>query len=138
MAAENSPRSALVHDLRGVALMRSERWSEALEAFDTAVSLDSTFDLAWFNRGLVHRKLGNVPEADRDTDKALTLGRDKAHMFFQRALARKRTGDLTGARADYDRALELAPDYLEAQYIVRSCASNWATMPGLLRMRKPH
>lgn len=106
----------MVHDLRGVALMRTSRWNDALVSFDLAIKLDSTFDLAWYNRGLVHGHLGNKNAGKSDMDKALMLGSDKAHMFFQRALSRKRNGDLIGAQADYDKALELAPDYLEAQY----------------------
>lgn len=96
--------------------MRQRRWAEALTCFDTAIRLNPGFDLAWYNRGLVHRALGHQQEALSDMDKALALAYDKPHVFFQRAIQRKKAGDLTGAQADYDRALELAPDYLEAQY----------------------
>ena len=96
--------------------MRQKRWSEALIALDSAVLLNPTFDLAWYNRGLVHERLGHPKQAKADMDTALVIAQDKPHIFFQRALVRKRNGDLTGSRADYDRALELAPDYLEAQY----------------------
>ena len=116
LALEQAPRLAIVHDLYGVALMRQQRWAEALAAFDRAIALNPTFDLAWYNRGLVHAKLGHTEQAKADMDQSLLLAQDKPHIFFQRALARKQVGDLSGAQADYDRALELAPDYLEAQY----------------------
>jgi tetratricopeptide (TPR) repeat protein len=115
-AHRHAPGLALVYSLRAVSLMKQQRWKEALPLLDTALTLDPHFDLAHYDRGLVHLQLGNNAAARADMDAAILIAHDRPHVFFQRALVRKRDGDLSGARDDYDRAIELAPGYLEAQY----------------------
>jgi tetratricopeptide (TPR) repeat protein len=60
-AHRHAPGLALVYSLRAVSLMKQQRWKEALPLLDTALTLDPHFDLAHYDRGLVHLSWATTP-----------------------------------------------------------------------------
>ena len=50
----------------GVELMNATNYTQAISYFDSATVYDSDFILAYFNKGLCHVKLGDLPAAKND------------------------------------------------------------------------
>jgi tetratricopeptide (TPR) repeat protein len=63
---------------RGKRYYASGRYPEALKEFDTAIELKANYALAYYNRAIVHSKLGNRKEAEADLREASYLGHKKA------------------------------------------------------------
>ncbi|XP_028996987.1 tetratricopeptide repeat protein 32 [Betta splendens] len=49
---------------------------EAIEDYSSAVEADSLFEIAFYNRGLIHYRLGFFDDAKRDFQQALRLNPD--------------------------------------------------------------
>jgi tetratricopeptide (TPR) repeat protein len=62
---------AIVWNNKGIALTRSGKYPEAIEAYDQALLIDPNYISAWNNKGVVLSKLGKYPEAIEAYDKAL-------------------------------------------------------------------
>ena len=117
-AIDLEPREGLFHGLRGQALARLGRLSEAVEAYGTAIAQGPAYWEHFLGRGLAHDALGNRDRAFSDllrsqgllpTGKgnlalgtlALEAGRiDEAKRYF--GAARQATGDIGAvARREY-------------------------------------
>ena len=59
---------------KGNALYGLKRYDEALAAYERATALDSTFALAWWNKGYPLRALGREAEAQEAERRAQELG----------------------------------------------------------------
>jgi tetratricopeptide (TPR) repeat protein len=74
IARDINPRDPLIYFQRGLALHQMEEDEPALEALSAAIRLDPGFALAFNWRGIVHRDLGNIEQAVRDFQIAISLG----------------------------------------------------------------
>jgi len=63
---------------RGKKYYKLGQYPEALKEFDTAIELKGNYALAYYNRAIVHNKLGNRKEAEADLREASYLGHKKA------------------------------------------------------------
>ena len=77
----------------------------ALKEFDRAVRLAPTADLAWYNRGLVHRDLKNCLAAISDFDRALALQPEFFNALYQRGNCLQTLGQYRRAVDDYTLAI---------------------------------
>ncbi len=109
-------RSAIAHDLMGLALMRAGRVQEAVAAYTAAITIWPGFAMAYYNRAIAYRALDMNEAALHDMDRAVKLEQDRVHFLFNRALIKKQTGDLEGAEMDYTAALELDPMAADIYY----------------------
>src|SRR5690606_29798855 len=57
----------------GVFYARAQRFTEALDAFNHATTLNPAFPLAYSNRGNLHARLGDCAQAVPDFEKTLEL-----------------------------------------------------------------
>ena len=64
-----------IHALRGRArtLMQLGRAPQALNAFNTVISLEPDFGASYANRGILHDRMGRYEKAIADYERALTL-----------------------------------------------------------------
>lgn len=69
---------------KGYRMTFSGRFTEALEAFDTAIRQDAHFAAAHVGRGVCHHKLGQRGKALDDIRKAALLGSQAAGNFLVR------------------------------------------------------
>jgi len=65
--------------------------------------------LAYYNRGVIHSRLGLVTEAIADYGKAIKYSPGDSDSYYNRAMLRRTTGDLQGALSDYKKAIEVDP-----------------------------
>ena len=109
-----NPQSAVGLDLKGVHLLKQQDYVQAIEAFSNAIEADSTFALAYYNRGVAHRYSGNAAQALADLNKSIAIRQDIPNVFFMRALMENDQGDLNSALSDYQRAISIDGTYADA------------------------
>lgn len=90
---------------RGAELHLKGDLGGALKEFDRAVRLAPNADLAWYNRGLVHRDLKNCLAAISDFDRALALQPQFFNALYQRGNCLQALGQYKEAVDDYSRAI---------------------------------
>jgi tetratricopeptide (TPR) repeat protein len=88
----------------------------ALDAFERAVTLDSTFAAAYAYRGNAARALGDVDSASDDVERALELEPDLSIAYVVRARINIDLGETEEALSNLEIAIDLDPDLWEAYY----------------------
>lgn len=75
LPAERAQEPEHVFALRGRAasLMMLERYPEALDAYDHAIELVPGFAATYANRGILHDRIGNYPQALADYQRSLSM-----------------------------------------------------------------
>ena len=89
-------------------------WQNSITLFDHAVNITNNNYVAYFNRGLAYRHLGNNRQALGDYDKAIELNPKYAEAYNNRGVVYSNLGNDQQALGDYDKAIELNPKYAEA------------------------
>lgn len=90
--------------------LENQDYVRALSGLTRTVELDPTLARAYYNRGLTHYFLKDMPSAIRDFDRALQLGFHDVLLFRNRGNAFSYKGDVARALADYEQTIALAPD----------------------------
>ena len=101
---------------RGAQLHEQGDLKGAQREFDRAVQLAPNSDLAWYNRGLVHRDLGDCRAALVDFDRALALQPQFFNALYQRGNCRQALGNYAEAIDDYTRAVGF-PGRIPARFL---------------------
>jgi len=68
---------------KGTELSRMHRYREALDAFDKAINSNPSFSAAYYNRGMILKKIGHENGATRELKKAARLGNEKARQVLK-------------------------------------------------------
>jgi tetratricopeptide (TPR) repeat protein len=84
---------------------REGRFEEALRLYSRALELDKSLVIGWLGQVQMLIALGEYPEAELWSRKALELFRNNAELLAARAQALCRTGDLRAAQASCDAAI---------------------------------
>jgi tetratricopeptide (TPR) repeat protein len=114
-AALLAPRSARLFAELGITCLRNQKVTEAVEALEQSVRLDSSDSRVVFTLGMLLAKQGAYPKAveylrlipDRDADDAA---------YFNLGLAYSHLGDFDNARRAYFGAIDKHPYYVEAYF----------------------
>jgi len=80
---------------------------EKLRCYSEAIRLQPDFAQAFYNRGVVRDKKGDMRDALRDYTEAIRLDPADPDAFYNRGDARKIKGDKEGAAADFQKYLDL-------------------------------
>lgn len=97
---------------RGIIKLRSTRYAEAIEDFDTALRYKADLPEAYVNRGAARVGTHRFAEALADLDRAIALGvQEPEKAYYNRALAYEWLDDPKSAYLDYRKAQALAPDW---------------------------
>lgn len=99
---------------RGVALRDLNRFDEALESYEWALTLRPDYPEALNNRGVALQHLGRLDEALESYERALALRPDYTEALNNRGVTLHDLRRFDEALASYQRALALRPDYPEA------------------------
>jgi tetratricopeptide (TPR) repeat protein len=102
--------------LKGLLLIESARWEEALKIFQTVINLQPDHDSAWFQRGYALGYLGRHEEEIASYDRSLEFKPDDDQAWYNRGYALGYLGRHEEEIASYDRSLEFKPDKDEAWY----------------------
>ena len=99
------------HYNRGITYLNDERYSEAITAFQNAITLDPDFTTAHYNLGLTYLKMEIYPRAVDALQKTVTLDRSYKAAHHALALAYLGQQELGKARDAARDALKLDPNY---------------------------
>lgn len=116
------PNSIEAWRTMGLSYKDHNQFDDALICFDTITTIDSTFEVAYFDAGVTYLAMcyDNNPKATNDSLLNLALSRfDRALHFnvnyvparYNRGLCFEEMGDKETARTEYKKVLELEPNY---------------------------
>jgi tetratricopeptide (TPR) repeat protein len=97
---EKYPNSYQGHFLLGWAYSRSDRFDEAMAAFEHAIEINPKFDNAYVGQGVVWRERGDLDKAVASYQKALELNPKAAEAYSSLTVVELERGN-------YDKAVEL-------------------------------
>ena len=107
----------VVRNNHGTALMKLERYQEAIADFDRCIQMDPKFAMAYYNKAQSIDKLNkDYAGAIALYTKAVELDPKYALAFSSRGLAKFQLNDLDGAVADCDRAIAIDPKLADAHH----------------------
>ncbi|MGD0277304.1 MAG: tetratricopeptide repeat protein [Syntrophales bacterium] len=89
-------------------------WQNSIKLFDHTLKVTDHNCLAYNNRGLAYKELGNYGQAIEDYDRAIEINPRLDKAYNNRGLAYKELGNYGQAIKDYDMAIEINPAYAEA------------------------
>ena len=97
------------HDI-GANLLRQRHLEEAITEFDIAISLDPNFAVAYNNRGIAYKRLGQPERAMEDFNEVIRFDPLNAEAHALRAWLHTLLFEEAEAQGDMERALELGYD----------------------------
>jgi len=114
-------RSSLFYAMRGLAYLWLQKYQQAIQDCNKAISLKAKFHTAYDYRGVAYTHLGQFKLAIEDFNRAIELLPMYAQAYINRARALIRLQKYQEALRDFERALELNPNvaqvYNERGYI---------------------
>ena len=108
------------HYNRGITYLNDERYSEAVTAFQNAITLDPDFTTAYYNLGLAHLNMEMYPRAVDALQKTIVLDSTYKAAHHSLALAYFGQQELGKARAAARDALKLDPNYQPARSLLEA------------------
>ena len=109
------------YNVRGLLRFEHEDLAGAMDDFNQAVKLDSTFAAAYHNRGLLKETLHDVTGAMDDFDRALVYNPKEAKIYYAKGCLKGQNGDLAGAIEEFDQAITWDPKDADV-YVDRAVA----------------
>lgn len=94
---------------------------QALTLLNKAIDADADATVAYNNRGLAHRQLGQFDAALKDFTQAVRLNDNYAEAYSNRGMTYYDKGSYALAIAEFEKAIEIRTDYLPA-YLNRGLA----------------
>ena len=80
---------------QGMDLLTRGNNEEALRAFDEAISIQSDFHAAYYNRAIAYANLGRFEDALRDMNYVITNYPDQAMAYYNRGIIQENLGQPT-------------------------------------------
>jgi len=100
----------------GLIFLSNNLVKDAIEQFETALSMDPDSAAAFNNLGLAHIKLGQNSKAVKYLNKALEKGQPYADIYHNLGLAYLNEGQYYKALTNFQEALRINPNYLKTHY----------------------
>ena len=95
---------------------QSRMYTDIETLYTTTIDLNPTCWMAYNNRGIIYKGLGNYRQAIEDYNRAIEIKPDFAEAYNNRGNAYNGLGNYRQAIEDYNRAIEIKPDFAEAYY----------------------
>ena len=108
------------HYNRGITYLNGERYSEAVTAFQNAITLDTDFAAAHYNLGLVYLKMETYPRAVSSLEKTIALDSNHKAAYHALALAYLGQQELGKARDAAREALKIDATYQPARSLLEA------------------
>ena len=108
------------HYNRGITHLNDERYSEAVTAFQNAITLDSDFATAHYNLGLAYLKMETYPRAVPSLEKTIALDPNHKAAYHALALAYLGQQELGKARDAAREALKIDVNYQPARSLLEA------------------
>ena len=101
----------------------------ALTAFNKAIALDPSCDMAWFNRGVLLEAQQDARGARQSFQICLDLNENHAPATANMAILLERIGDLEGAYATAQKALDFFPGHPALVELSQRCKNSGLSVP---------
>ncbi len=104
--------TAVEWNQKAIALWKNGKYTDfgkVLQYLNKAISLDSNYAEAYFNRGIAWENKGKSDRAISDYNKAIELNPTDAVAYYNREIAWKNKGESDQVISDYNKAIELNP-----------------------------
>lgn len=92
---------------KGLALYKSSKYNESLQAHNRAIGIAPKFASAWYNKGLVLYKLGRYNESLQAYNKAIEIAPKSASVWYNRGVVLKVLGRTEEAEAAFNESKTL-------------------------------
>ncbi|ANT64962.1 MULTISPECIES: tetratricopeptide repeat protein [Prosthecochloris] len=111
MVAQRGIRRALAKMLyrKGLDKCSTAEYTDAIQLFSAAITLDAAYAHAYFSRGVAKTRQGDLIGAQDDYDRVIDFYPDVSLVYSNRGLVKTRSGDPRGALEDFQKAIELDP-----------------------------
>lgn len=117
---ETFPNSAVAQSSLGGVFMKEGDYITAEQYIDKAVVLDANNYKAWYNKGVLHLRMGELSLAAQALDKCIAL-KEYPKALFSRALLHQQAGHPLQAMQDVEKVLAAEPQNARAHFIMGNC-----------------
>ncbi len=117
---ETHPQSAVAQNSLGGVYMVQGRYNEALKYIDEAIKLDGNNYKAWYNKGVLHLRKGELSEAEAALNRSVNINQ-YTKALFSRALLYQQAGQPLRALNDIEIVLQQEPYNARAHFIKGNC-----------------
>ena len=116
LLALSNINEAQAYYVSGINNSNSAKYSEAIEDYTKAISINPQFANAYCNRGFAKHKLEKYTDAIEDYSKGIELnpGQYIYHFYYLRGVAKKDLENYSDAIEDFSKAIEINPEYANA------------------------
>jgi len=105
----------IMYDLYGLIDLKKDNLDEAVEKFTLSIEYMPNFPLAYHNRAIAHKLLGNYEDSRKDLMTAISLNEDISVFYFTLAKLSERLENPNEAINYYQEAIDKNPEYIEAR-----------------------
>lgn len=99
---------------RGKALIKTQKYSDAIHQFDQAIKIDPEEPAFWINRGICHSQLKQYQSSIDDYGRALAIKPSIATAYNNRGAVYLYLGKYLEAQSDFDKAIRYDAHYPNA------------------------
>lgn len=110
----NIDNNPIYHDIKGLILLHNKKPKAAIEEFDKAIQLMPSFSLAYHNRSIAYKILGDYNRSMKDLDEAINLNSEYAVFYFSKGLLFQKLNLREEAVDHYLKAIDISSYYPEA------------------------
>lgn len=116
-ALQKNPDISFAHSNLGAAYLHTGDQKKTFFHLNRAVKLDTSFELAYYNRAMAYFQFRQYDKSINDLNKLFTLQHDSLDLaidYNDRAMVKLEAGDLKGAWSDIDKSLKFNPKFAKA------------------------
>ena len=110
----NDQNKYIVFDLYGKVYLKTNELSTAKEYFNKSIDANPLFPIAYHNRSICHKLLGEYELAQEDLKKAISLNDEVSLFYFTQAKLNEKVNNPEAARTSYELALSKDDNYHKA------------------------
>jgi len=109
-----NPENPKAHNNLGTFYFKQDRVQEAILHFDKSIEIDSTYGVAWMNKGVALSRIGEYNSSIQSLQAALMYSPDNWEAYEKLGTVYMRSGDLGRAKDAYLQAIARNKDYYPA------------------------
>ncbi len=109
-----NPENPKAHNNLGTFYFKQDRVQEAILHFDKSIEIDSTYGVAWMNKGVALSRIGEYNSSIQSLQAALMYSPDNWEAYEKLGTVYMRSGDLGRAKDAYLQAIAWNKDYYPA------------------------